>query len=454
VKERIYRYLLQSGEGVPAGRILSDVLNIQSPNTRSSESVLAGILGQDPRFEFTQGLWRLSRRSKEQTRFDFSQTVILHLLNPDRSGTLRGLRGAVRWTDGRIQEFVIPESMDVLGSIRSEIDGHLLIVWSNWELRLWNGLLRSMGLAEWQGETLYLRNLAARVLQRSSSKLRPADLASELALSPVDEERLHEVIRYLNECWEILLDRIPNDFCRDLDSIREWMDGPRPDVDFTQFDFGPDFLHQLPASSGVYIMKDCGGTILYVGKSRNLKRRVSSYFNPRALSHPKIARIHKQLHSIEVHRTDNEVEALLMEMRLIQDFRPLINLQTEIHQQKENRHEGRNLLLFAVDAEHNGVKIYFFRDGIFAGRQSASLGRASSKRLQEKIKAQFFAPERRRKQSGKAWEREVVSRWLASNQRRMNYLDIDEAGNLVGVLKRLQHYLRDPHKLAYKVYYR
>jgi hypothetical protein len=96
VKERIYKYLLEAGRGVSATRILSDVLNVRSPNANSSNSVLAGFLGQDPRFVFTDGLWHLSSLSKEPIRFDFAQAVVLHLRSPNRYETLQGLRGTIR----------------------------------------------------------------------------------------------------------------------------------------------------------------------------------------------------------------------------------------------------------------------------------------------------------------------------------------------------------------------
>jgi hypothetical protein len=201
-------------------------------------------------------------------------------------------------------------------------------------------------------------------------------------------------------------------------------------------------------------MRDRAGTALYVGKSRNLKRRVSSYFTPRALNHPKTARMHERLYSIDVHRTDNEIEALLTEMRMIKELRPDINLQTEIHRRKGGHHQSGNLLLFVVDAEPKGVKIYFLHNGLFAGRHSASLGRPPSKRLREKLKSLFFTRGTSRKPKGKDWEKEIVFRWLAANRKRLNYLDLDEAGNFASVLERLRLYLCDPDKLARKVYYR
>jgi len=454
VKEQILKYLQEAGKGVSAAQILADVLRIRSPNDHSSESILAGLLCQDPRFVFAAGLWRLRPPSVSVPEWDDSRIVVLHLQTADNSATLRHFRGAARWADGHLKEFASLASISIFSRLRDEIEGHLLIAWSGRELGLWNVLMRSMRLEVWRGDTLFLRNLAARALERVPSKLQPEDMAPLLGLSPADEERPREVVEYMSACWRILRQRVPAEFCRTLDSLREWIDNRGSAVDFSHFAFGPDFLRQLPRSAGVYIMTNREGKIIYVGKSRNLRRRVSSYFTPQARNDPKIGRIHERLHSIDVCTTENEIEALLMEMRLIKDFRPAINLQTEIHENMAGQTEGRNLILFVADEEQKRVEVYLFRNGSFAGRQSAPMGRLPSKRLQERIRSIFFAQGRTRKRKGETWEKEIVSRWFNANRKRMNYLDVDEAGDLTRVQEQLTRYLCDPDKLAHKVYYR
>jgi hypothetical protein len=453
MKEQIFKYLLDAGRGVAAAKVLEDVLNIRSPNSQTSNNVLAGILGQDSRFTFNGGLWHLSSHPGEPVKSDLSRAAVLHLKSPNLANKLQASFGAIRQPDGRIEEFTARTPINIFGKMRLSIAGQLLIVWSSRELRLWNAFLQVKGLETWHGERLYLQNLAARVLKRTPSKIQAVELASELGLSPPDEENLREIIQYLSACWLLLLERVPSEHCRNIHSLQEWIDSPGTAVDFSHFAFGRGFLQQLPSASGVYIMKNREGTILYIGKSSNLKRRVSSYFTQRAPCNPKITKIHTQLHSIEICATDNEIEALLLEMRLIKDFRPAINLQTEIHERQVDRHAGRNLLLFVVDEKQKGVRIYFLRNGIFPGRCAASLGGLPSKRLKQKLKSIFFTRSRRRRQ-GEIWEKEIVSRWFAANQRRLNYLDVDDMKGFAAVLERLRNYLCDPDKLMHKVYYR
>ncbi|MDR2876747.1 MAG: excinuclease ABC subunit UvrC, partial [Chromatiales bacterium] len=84
-------------------------------------------------------------------------------------------------------------------------------------------------------------------------------------------------------------------------------------------------LRTLPTRPGVYRMLDARGEVLYVGKARNLKNRVSTYFGS-GLSSPKTARLMSQVHDVAITVTRTEDEALLLENNLIKTIRPRYNI--------------------------------------------------------------------------------------------------------------------------------
>ena len=87
-------------------------------------------------------------------------------------------------------------------------------------------------------------------------------------------------------------------------------------------------VRSLPQTSGVYLMKDRLGQVIYVGKAKNLKRRVSSYFQGSRRfirAQPKIAAMVEMVREISVHQTRNETEALLLEGKLIKQYKPRYN---------------------------------------------------------------------------------------------------------------------------------
>ncbi len=85
------------------------------------------------------------------------------------------------------------------------------------------------------------------------------------------------------------------------------------------------FLKSLTVRPGVYQMKDADGNVLYVGKAKNLKARVSSYFRGGGLASKTMAMVAKIAH-IDITVTRNEVEALLLEQNLIKDSGPPYNI--------------------------------------------------------------------------------------------------------------------------------
>ena len=87
-------------------------------------------------------------------------------------------------------------------------------------------------------------------------------------------------------------------------------------------------LSQLPHKPGIYLMKDRFGTVIYVGKARDLRKRVSHYFHPsrRQGWDLKFNALVDAIHDFDTHVVRNEPESLLLESKLIKDFQPRFNI--------------------------------------------------------------------------------------------------------------------------------
>lgn len=87
-------------------------------------------------------------------------------------------------------------------------------------------------------------------------------------------------------------------------------------------------LSQVPHRPGVYLHKDRFGTVIYVGKARDLRKRVSQYFHPsRRLGWDlKFNALVEAIHDFDVHVVRSEPEALLLESKLIKEFHPRFNV--------------------------------------------------------------------------------------------------------------------------------
>src|SRR5580704_13006018 len=83
---------------------------------------------------------------------------------------------------------------------------------------------------------------------------------------------------------------------------------------------------ELPLLPGVYLYKDAHGTVIYVGKAKNLRSRVRSYFNDDRLADIKTGTLIGEARHIEIIQVDNEKEELALENDLIKQYKPRYNI--------------------------------------------------------------------------------------------------------------------------------
>ena len=111
------------------------------------------------------------------------------------------------------------------------------------------------------------------------------------------------------------------------------------------------FVDSLPGRPGVYRMLDGEGQILYVGKARNLKNRVGSYFLPSNVQ-PKVLALIAKTANMEVTITNSETEALLLEYNLIKKHRPRFNVVLR---------DDKSFPYLHLETQHEFPRLNFYR---------------------------------------------------------------------------------------------
>jgi excinuclease ABC subunit C len=86
-------------------------------------------------------------------------------------------------------------------------------------------------------------------------------------------------------------------------------------------------VKQFPTTPGVYLMKDAAGVVLYVGKAKNLRNRASHYFTRAAAEDPRTTDLVKLVADVDFLEAETEVDALLLEARLVKDIQPRFNVE-------------------------------------------------------------------------------------------------------------------------------
>jgi len=87
-----------------------------------------------------------------------------------------------------------------------------------------------------------------------------------------------------------------------------------------------DKLADLPSQPGVYIMSDADGSVIYVGKAKNLRHRLRSYLHPERAG-SKVKALVQKVHDVDYIVTANELEALILESNLVKEKKPRYNIE-------------------------------------------------------------------------------------------------------------------------------
>jgi excinuclease ABC subunit C len=121
-------------------------------------------------------------------------------------------------------------------------------------------------------------------------------------------------------------------------------------------------VRSFPQTPGVYLMKDAAGRVIYVGKAKNLRARAGSYFLKAAAEDRRTADLVREIRDIDFLAADSEVDALLLESRLVKDVQPKFN--SDLKDDKTfpylqiTTHEDYPRVEFTRTPRQKGVKLY------------------------------------------------------------------------------------------------
>jgi len=121
-------------------------------------------------------------------------------------------------------------------------------------------------------------------------------------------------------------------------------------------------VKSFPQTPGVYLMKDAAGRVIYVGKAKNLRARAGSYFLKAAEQDRRTADLVQEIRDIDYLEAESEVDALLLESRLVKDVQPKFN--SDLKDDKTfpylqiTTHEDYPRVEFTRTPRQKGVKLY------------------------------------------------------------------------------------------------
>lgn len=217
--------------------------------------------------------------------------------------------------------------------------------------------------------------------------------------------------------------------------------GGTPPIEWSRYAFNREFLRSVPRVVGTYRFYDSDGRLLYVGKSRNLNRRIGSYFREFPGRSRRVQQLLDRLYRIEYEAVGSELEALLREAEQIQRDQPEHNVQRQHH--PGGRDARLRSILILEPAESPAVlRAFLVHEGRLVGRIAIGPRGGGLNRIERILDDYFFfAPDGPTPAPGPQVDVEVVVRWLAQNRDRAVAFDPTNLRSAREVTSRLRWFL-------------
>jgi len=224
----------------------------------------------------------------------------------------------------------------------------------------------------------------------------------------------------------------------DLDKCDEAAVRPR----FAGKNFTYEQVLELPETPGVYAFKNKEDRFIYIGKAKNLKRRLMTYFRETDESPGKLEQLRNEAHNLVTHRCGSELESLLLEYRLIKKHSPVLNTRVEIGERKGTFAPINDCIVLLPHAEKDKGMSFWFRRNQKITMKPFDVVFSDTAGLIEELRLFFFNDKLTPEQSDFP-EQEIVYRWVRSNQQNLVIVPVSRMGDSGEVLDAMKSYWKD-----------
>ncbi len=369
--DRIIKYLSQQAEGVSSTEIATEVLRLSNTGRLMADRLVAGILKNDPRAERTSdGLWRAATRDTPPRPEETVFLVAVLREGRDRVGKKVPAGVATVEVIGNKteppREYVLTDrDSEDLKSAAEQLIDHLaskvLVTFDkNRTGRSLREFLEPFGDLV-NAEVLSLQRLGKRFLGLTHHPTFP-ELCEKVGLETTYEGDPVAEASLLAEVFLRLREKGRERDAGDKESLFEAQAFRPKEIDYSRYAFDERFLRDLPRRPGVYSMYDREGKIIYVGKTKDLRSRVSSYFKSGEDTPKKITRLLESLYYIQYTEAGSGLEAELIEARMIREEHPEVNVQEQVHPRESAVKVKPNLVLVLPSVDPDSAELFLLSE--------------------------------------------------------------------------------------------
>ena len=459
VKDRIYAFLEERDTGVQAEVLAYEALGLHGARGSIADKVVRAAIDDDSRFVCdNSGMWYLRPPGQGKTLQEVS--FFCFGLIPSADAEVYALAGRKVQVGGR--ETLFPTVRIRRGDREESLDSYAEEVrdaipagfqWSRMKRDL-NRLSRLM-----MGEAIVDSGICLFRLGRHfypDVRLHSVeDLASAMGLSFVSDRGAEGEASLQADVLLHLLERCEEEGIDTIEAVTAALYPDPVPIHFDAYAFDEVFLSALPELPGVYMMRDREGGVIYVGKAVNLRQRVGSYFARRSERPEKTQRILDRIWSMEVETVGSELEALLLEAKLIALCQPEFNTQVDVHKRDAALGNLNNVVLILPSAELDCVELFCVVDGASFAQVRARKDVCDWEAVEQVLHELYFIAELELDlETGASFE--ILKSWMVAKRDAVNWVDMDRSGSPDDAMRIVREYVQqceaeDWEKISWRV---
>ncbi len=439
VIDNIKKFLIEEQRPVSAVQLAQRFLHLDPPNAGIANQIIAGLLNSPP-FNENDGMWTVEAAVPSQ-EFAFlcckvfPETCSVH--------QLKFIYCAV-FSNGRFEkarQFIVDyqnENLQHLSEQLLDFIGDLPLLFDGFgnQRTAFSWLLSQSSMLDAERSVFSLCKIVKKIYPETSITS-ASDLSAALNEIYVTDNpasqfesfqaQVHRVVELLQDKNIVTIAALHDYLARDITA-----------VDLDRYAFDDSFIKELPLSPGVYIMKNKKDEVIYVGKAKKLKQRVSSYFSGVELLDKKLESIRDELYDIDIVETGSELLALLSEYDLIQKYDPPLNRQFDVHSRTGVTKERYPRILFLPAPDGNVSVLYFNPNGLFkiTTEDKESM---LDKNIKANIKAVFNNETHSPDQIAHV---EIITSWLLKNTDNVSSLDMRRIASTGEAVRLVKQHIR------------
>lgn len=437
--DAIIAFLSQHPEGVPSEELAIHFLKMQQPNTFIAHAAVSGILGRDQRcFYSKESLWQVKPNVSPSSRAlsDLPWTAVYLLLSGEKPNqkvwyvALWNIFPEMKyqWGGWILNPDLLPfeERQMLCSPLDLPIDtgvGEKLIE------KMVQDLHDRIPIFLTAAELGYAQGLAAKKMELLNDESvliselfravriplsRPITLTTckeaLFATTVVPKSAYHQGELYAELVGE-LFNQIALHGIVGRDELEQAGMAQEP-VKFAAESITYKKIRELPAVPGVYGFRSRAGTFIYIGKAKNIRRRLLSYFRAPEDSQKKVEQLRIEADSLMTHVCGSELESLLSEYRLIKKYAPALNRQVQINERSGSFQPIDDCIVLLPHGDHDLLMSFWIRK-----EEKTRMIPLSYTILLEKAEMcakieTFFFSDKTVAESTDFAEQEIITRWV------------------------------------------